>query len=250
MKRVLPLALCIGVMLVASTAFAQPPNLSVRFAVHAIEQPTGKTPPPVCGGTGSADPVTNGIGCSNFVTARPGGSYNWVYLVLGQGELGINGCSFGIEYSGIYEPGYLSQLNYSVCANGLLFPSGGDLDPNHPTYPANGSGMLLTWSTCQQTVVGDDGIHAVVAEWYMYAYGGGHFQITPNLTKGTLGNETPELDVNTCGQGTTKLLTYTDETLWSGLTGQVDFGGGSGRNPCLIVPTKKTSWGKIKTLFN
>ena len=244
MKRVLPIALCIGAMLIASSAFAQAPNLDARFALHAIPTPTGKVLPSICPpAVDSADPVTQGIPCTNYVTAAGAASSNWVYLVLVRGEQGFNGASFGVEYQGLYEPGYLNQANWSLCSDGLDFPSGSP----QPEWPTSGSGMLLTWGSCPTTVVGSDGIQTAVAKFYIYGYGGGHFQITPNNTKST---GVPELDLNTCGLGTTRLLVYTAESLWDGLTGRIDFGGGPGRNPCLIVPTEDTSWGRLKTLFN
>jgi hypothetical protein len=226
--------------LVPTLAAAQVPNVNVRFALHAIDQPTGKAPPPVCSGTGAADPVTNGISCIDYVTARPANSANWVYLVIGDGDSGINGASFGVEYSGIFEDTYLNAGSWTLCSDGLAFPS------DTPPWPASGSGMLLTWATCQTTTVGSYGIHAVVAEFYMYAYGGASFAVTPNTTK----SSGPELDVNTCGMGTTKLLDYHAEPQWPYLTGRVDFGGGFGYNACGDPPaTERSSWGRLKTQF-
>lgn len=237
-RWLLPLAI---LALAPSLAAAQVPNLNVRFALHAIDQPTGKALPPVCPGTGAADPVTNGIPCTNFVTARPANSANWVYLVMGDGDAGINGASFGVEYSGIFEDSYLNVTNWTLCSNGLNFPS------DNPPWPASGSGMLLTWASCQTTSLSPDGIHAVVAEFYMYAYDGASFAVTPNTTKAT----GPELDVSTCGQGNTKLLDYYPESQWYALTGRVDFGGGFGLNPCSFVPpaAEPSTWGRLKAKF-
>jgi hypothetical protein len=264
MKRLLPLVLFIGT-LVTSGAQANPPNVRARFALHAIEQPTGKTDPPVCPDVGAADPNTNRIPCTDYTVTRPGRSYNWVYLVIGKAELpGINGCSFGVAYNCIYEPGYLSELSWSLCANGMAFPS------TNPAWPRSGSGMVLTWETCQTTVVYGDGIHAVVGKFYTYAYSGGWFEVTPNFTNPS----GPELSVNTCGLGTTNLLSYYDEFLWPWLVGRVGFGS-LGFTPCLIgdhdnlsaayntpqppqaspptgpcvVAVRRSTWGSIKALY-
>lgn len=225
--------------LIPSLAAAQVPNRDVRFALHAIEAPIAKVPPPACPAPGSVDPVTNNIPCDAFTTARPANSPSWVYLVVGGAEAGINGVSFGVAYSGIYEPGYLAQGSWTLCPDGLVFPS------TNPAWPDSGSGMTITWTTCQTTSLSSYGIHAVVAKFYMYAYGGGSFRVTPNLTKtGGL-----ELDVNTCDMGTTKLLHYYDPANWDFLTGRIDFGGGTGYTPCTFIGTERSTWGRIKTRF-
>lgn len=240
MKYSLPIGLFVVVAFIPSLTAAQPPpNAGVRFALHAIEAP-GNPPPPVCPSNGAADPVTNDIPCSYFTTARPADSYNWVYLVVGGGDDGINGVSFGVEYSGLFEPGYLSTSGWTLCPDGLDFPS------VTPAWPASGSGMTITWTTCQSTRLYDYGIHAVVAKFYMYAYAGAQFGITPNLTKVS----GPELDVNTCDKGTTQLLRYYPESVWDQLTGRVDFGGGFGYTPCIDLAVETSTWGRIKTLYN
>jgi hypothetical protein len=33
---------------------------------------------------------------------------------------------------------------------------------------------------------------------------------------------------------------------WDYLMGRVDFGGGPGWNPCLVIPTEPTTWGRLK----
>lgn len=232
--------LLIVVVLFPSLAAGQPPNVGARFALHAIPEPTGKTVPPVCpGDPGSADPITNGIDCGSVTTARPGGSYNWVYLLIGGADQGIGGASFGVEYHGIYEPTYLSESGWTLCSDGLNYPS------ETPPWPASGSGIRLFWNTCQETYLGQFGIHAVAAKFYMYAYSGASFSVTSNLTTGG----DPELAVTNCSAVTTNLLDYYDETLWFHLTGRIDFGGGPGYVPCLWDPAEPSTWGRIKTLF-
>jgi hypothetical protein len=246
MKGLLPLALFLALLvfpgfgLFPSPAAAQAPNLVARFSLHAIDQPTGKAPPPECPGEpDAADPVTNGIPCSDFTSARPGRSYSWVYLVIVSADQGIGGASFGVEYSGIYEPGYLSEYNWSLCSDGMSFPS------ETPPWPASGSGIRLFWNTCQETT-DIYGINAVAAKFYMYAYTGGSFGVTPNLTT----NDAPELSVITCGAVTTNLLDYYDESFWYVLMGRVDFGGGPGYLPfCYQDPTERSTWGGIKRMF-
>jgi hypothetical protein len=121
----------------------------------------------------------------------------------------------------------------------MAFPS------ESPAWPASGSGIQLTWDTCQETVVVPDGIQAVVAKFYMYAYAGARFEVTPNFTTG----DAPELNVNTCGEGTTNVLEHHDEMFWYMLMGGVDFGGGSGKRPCSIDAAEPGTWGRLKTRF-
>jgi len=78
------------------------------------------------------------------------------------------------------------------------------------------------------------------------AGGRGPVLYTPNNTKVT----GPELDVNTCGQGVTKLLNYTEESMWYLLMGRLDFGGGAGFTPCSTpTGTESSTWGGIKRQF-
>jgi hypothetical protein len=255
MKRVLPIALCIGAMVLASAAMAGVnDNLDVRFALHARDGFTAKTAPAPC--LGGADPVALGIPCSDYDVDRAIGEFPgpWVYLVTGQGGTpGINGVSFGIDYTpgsgpgnGISEALFTSQANWSLCNDGLDFPSGAP----QPVWPAPGSGMLLTWATCQTTSIPPDGAHALIAKFYVYAYGNDTLEITPNLTKVS----GPELDINTCGAGTTKLLAITAPSLHPFLVGKVQFGAGRdgilGYTPCGVVATETSTWGRIKTLFD
>lgn len=240
MRRYRSFVALLATVFLTSSAAAQTPNVAAVFALHAFTAPSEPWPYYCPGTQYSGDPVTNGIPCSNYVTVRPANSANWVYVVVGHGDAGIDGVSFGVAYDGIYEPGYLDALSWTVCSDGMAFPS------ENPAWPASGSGIRLTWDTCQGTVAGNDGIQAVVAKFYMYAYEGAHFEVTPNFTTG----DAPELNVNTCGQGTTRLLEQYGESLWGVLTGRVDFGGGYGLNPCLNgLPAEPSTWGRIKKRF-
>lgn len=274
MKRVLPIALCIGAMLLATAAIAgENDNLDVRFAAHVKPYPTGRgVPTAPCPPGYDPNTYPTPLPCSQYtVVTGLSGPYPtkgpWIYVVAGQGgSVGIKGVSFGIDYKvgdgpycdtvlnpncnivadpGIGQQHLSSQANYVLCPDGLPFPNAG---PNG-TFPAPGGGLRITWGTCQNTVIDPDGVHAVVAKFYVYAYSNDTFEITPNnnLVSGA------ELDVTNCGGQTTKLLFNTAPSLRPLLMGKVQFGTGRdgllGYTPCGVVNTEPSTWGKLKTLF-
>ena len=162
--------------------------------------------------------------CSSYVTARPmlaPGSY--VYLVVTQADpvFGIKGLSCGIDYTGSAGVGIDPQyVSWTYCGDGLDFPS----DGGNGDWPAPAGGMRLTWNTCQSTEIAPDQVHAVAGFFYVYAYSPDKFEITrnENLSAG------PDLQVADCAPSPSNLpLSH---------AGFVEFGGGTGYNPCTAPP--------------
>ena len=126
----------------------------------------------------------------------------------------------------------------TYCADGLVVPSGTSVFPQE-----SGSSVRITWLTCQSQVIGNDGVHAIVMVFSVFAYGADTFTITPNrnLLSGV------ELNVANCSSQEFKL-----DTLSVFNTSFADFGGGMGCNACIggpCVAAEATTWGQIKTLY-
>lgn len=281
MKRVLPLAviLCAGIVL-SSAAIAGPAdNNDVRFAAHIVIQPAGRGVPadpcPIATGTpgdgSSYDPnhwdhtlaAAGALPCSQYNVVDGLGVYNaspWVYIVAGQGgSVGINGVSFGIDYkvgTGPYgnneqpDPGigdgYMtSQAEFALCKDGLDFPNAGV----NGLFPNPKGGIRVTWSTCQNQEIAPDGVHAVIAKFYVYAYTSDVLELTPNnnLASG------PELDVSDCGGNVTKLLSLAHPSVVPQMLGKAQFGRGRdglvGYTPCGVLDAAPATWGQLKTLY-
>lgn len=205
----------------ASTAFA---NLdSTRVAVHADPVLGGGICPGV---VGSRDPNTMGIPCSGYTTESSAFATVVYLVVVTQDDTdGVLYLSCGIDYgSNLY-------ATWIRCSDGLEFPG----DGGNGNWPAPAGGNRITWTTCQTTTVGSDGVHAVAGAFYVYAYGNDLFQVTPNNTLMT----GPELIVQNC------VPTQTD--IMSNPRGSVGFGSVSGFNPCctssgvIHVPTDYTT---------
>jgi hypothetical protein len=246
-----------GVVLFLSSAVAGPgDNLDVRFVIYATSRDSSSQIGPC---NGDRDPISQNIPCSNYVTTWPvvdgWSSVPWVYLLAAQGgSAGMQGASFGINYTPGSGPGdgiseyfmTVSEGLWQLCNDGLPFPS------TDPAWPHPGSGMLMTWSTCQNTEVGSDGVHMLIASLYVVAYSDDTLELTPNYTRPS----GPELGVYEClyNQTFTNLLDYTAPSLQPFLTGKLQFGAGRpgvpGYNPCGVVATEPTTWGRVKTLFD
>lgn len=260
MKRVLLMTLACLVT-VTSMAIAGTSD-DARFALHRRADTTATAK--ICT---TLNPNAIGLACNSFVTTGTGG-YSLVYVVVGHGPtVGVNGASFGIDYNGRNpdclsggEPGEVPGLDpcsssFTQCADGLPFTNDGGFG----LFPAPKGGIRVTWLTCQQTNVGGFGSQAVIGCLRVYAYGADQLSITGNNNLGPLGQD-KELSVASCDGTETFLFeeiggnptarSVFPPFAWYSLMGRVDFDGGTGLNPCLIVPARETTWGKIKGLYN
>jgi hypothetical protein len=188
--------------------------------------------------------------CTSYVPSGALGAAQ-VYLVIGRaGAEGVAGASFGVHYQNGTHAGIdPAFLTFTPCSDGLIFPNN---DLVHGDFPQQNGGVRLTWNTgngCPlgaEPVLGDVGLHAVVGSFYIYAYGPDQLQITGN---NNLQGNIPELAVADCAGATTDLYQVWGPTVYLQLCGRVDVGGGTGYNPCLLVPTQQTTWGKIKNKY-
>lgn len=156
-------------------------------------------------------PNGQNIPCSNYsVDNAPLNSARDVYLVVAKGDpaAGIQGLVCGLAVS----PNVVVN-NWYLCAD-LDFPS---FSPA-PTWPQNGSGNLITWVSCQNTVIGSDGVHAVAGYFYMYAYGNGSVEVTPRNYISA-----PDFRVADCSASESDITAP---------GGKIGFGNVLGVNPC------------------
>jgi len=236
MKRVLLIS-AVGLLL-ANSAMASMTNC--RFALHQKLATTKAAS--ICT---TYSPNTSLTPCTSYVTqAAANGTGYHVYVVVGKaGSEGIGAASFGFDYKstgGINRTG----VSMTYCADGLSFPNDGGFGD----FPQPKGGVRVTWNlpgSCQTTVVGSAGVHAVIGALYCYSYATDALQLTANnnLASG------PELAVADCAGVSTDLIQIWGAAIASQLMGRVDFGGGAGYNPCIITPTMPTTWGKIKTQY-
>jgi len=223
----------------ASTAMAGMENC--RFALH--RQDYIITSKLYCT---TNTPNATATPCQQYVTTSPGtpGAQALIYMVIAHaGVEGVSGASFGITYSTTPGTG-VSVVSVTYCATGLPFPN----DGGHGEFPAPGGGVRVTWlqESCATTVIGTEGVHAIVGALYTYAYGPDQMSLTPNRN---LQSGIPELSITDCQVRELDLVQLYGVQLAELLCGRVDFGGGLGYNPCFVVPAAPTTWGKIKSQY-
>lgn len=226
------LAALLGVHLSAVSAAAEETPGGARFAVHIQPHVTGKGVSPC-----DESPVESLQPCSTYTTHGDVGNGYDLYVVIGQGDsTGIGGATFGITYNGLHGEGIDVIGDWILCASGLEFPSAG--------WPASGTGNVLTWNPqtgCATTVIAGEGVHATAGFLYVFAYGEDRFAITPHMKL----DSGPALLVADCTSREIPVPEY--------LAGYVDFGGdpalNPGYNPCAPVPTRRTTWGQLKTKY-
>lgn len=125
------------------------------------------------------------VPCSQFDTSGPTFTPSNVYVVVGHGnaDVGIRGVRYGIDYWGSRGEGiYPEYVGWDNCTDGLEFPYSG---PNGG-WPAPGSGILNTWSTCQRSGApgfDEEGTHAIVGAFYLYAYSAVTLAVTSDQTR-------------------------------------------------------------------
>lgn len=242
MTRTLSLALlAVTLACTALPALAGPSAVisGPKFALHV--QSHAQKASYVCT---TASPNTNNIACSDYVTQWPLKTPADVYLVLAQGDsTGFSGATFGITYNGAPFEGVTLVGEWTFCASGLQFPSDG--------WPGPDTGNIVTFllpDGCQRTVLGSDGVHAVLGAFYIYAYTQDRFRVREHPL-------IPQENLATadCSNKTTVYppIEYTMRTGWVG------FGTDPGCNPCTViddkgcdpVPVLPTTWGRIKSQY-
>ena len=241
-------------VLTASSAIAGMEN--VRFCLHAkpVFAPTENVPslcddPATTTVEPNYSPNFDNLPCSQYNVNAPLGPSN-VYLVIARaGEEGIRGVEFGVQYYGSDpdgEPGtgdetgiVSSRTTWTSCADGLEF-----LCENSPGY----FGGRIVWNTCQNQVVGNDGVYAVVGCLQVYAYSPTSLYVSDNPC---LQSAYPGSGVADCAGKLTDFFPLLGPSLWQAILGRVDFGSGSrGYNPCgAAVPVLPITWGKLKNQY-
>ena len=260
MKRVL--LLTASMLVLASSAMASMENC--RFALHwkakfsstktinrLCDDPATVAVEPNYSPNWNSDTTTpNPLSCNDYVPSGPIGAAQ-VYLVIGRaGPEGVAAASFGVHYLNGTHAGIDPQfLSFTPCSDGLIFPNN---DTVHGDFPQQNGGVRLTWNTgngcplAAEPTIADVGVHAMVGSFYIYAYGPDQLQITGN---NNLQGNIPELAVADCSGITTDLYQVWGESVYLLLCGRLDVGGGTGYNPCPVVPVGKTTWGKIKSKY-
>jgi hypothetical protein len=261
MKRVL-LMTAAGLVL-AQSAMAGMENC--RFALHwKAKFVATKTVATLCDnpGTAAVEPnyspnynstttIANPLPCTQYTTSGPAPAGATIYVVVAKaGGEGVAAVSFGIHYlnwgTGGINPAF--PPNFTYCADGIPFANDGGFGD----FPAQNGAVRVTWNTANgcpaatQQVIGNDGAHAVVGSFYVYAYGPEQLQVTGN---NNLQGGVPELAVANCAGATTDLYQVWGPVIYLQLMGRVDLGGGTGYNPCFVTSTHETTWGKIKTKY-
>jgi hypothetical protein len=238
---------------------------NVRFCLHRKPafSPT-ESVPSLCDDPATTtvepnySPNFDNLPCDEYTVNAPLGP-STVYVVVAQaGDEGVAAVSFGVHYNGSDPDGLpgtgdetgivSSQTNWTMCANGLMFPNN---DGIHGDFPDTGGGVRITWNTqtsCANQVIGNKGVHAVVGCFQVYAYSPTvmGLSVNDNIQSGV-----PELAVVDCSGKTTDLYPLLGPVSASAIVGRVQFGTGSGAyNPCTnVVPVLGTTWGALKHLY-
>ena len=189
-----------------------------KVALH-VSNPTSKTAT-ICT---AWSPNSHGIPCSQYVVQGALHQDMLVYMVIAQVDtplynVGIIGITMGIQYNGNTGQG-LDVIGWTLCSDGVEYPNAGP----RGDWPASGGGNTVTWITCQETRIGNDGFHAVVGAFSVYAYSSDQLRVTPNrnLDGGS------SFALANC-QGAEQ----SPDTLWS--LGRAGFGA-PGLNPCTLT---------------
>ena len=168
--------------------------------------------------------------CGTYTTDTASSGFFSVYLtVAGTDSMGLAGLQFGIDY----DDGSAAGCDIS------RWTSCTDLEFSGSGWPASGTGNVMTWEysqNCQMDSTGQTPFLAGVFD--IVAYSSDVFSIVPRPEDG-------QVKVADCTAAETDLTGLVPSRL-----GVVSFGLGTGYNPCsAMVPVRKTTWGKLKTLF-
>jgi len=180
---------------------------------------------------GSAAPTA--VPCSQHNVSGSIETQYHVYLVVARVDPseGIGGVTVGVDYGeGVHVEGW------SLCAD-LYFDRG--------SWPAAGSGARIIWSHlahCQRSTVPgheEEGVHAIAAALYVYAYSPGDLFLTVN----TAGLPQPELAIMNCSAMEVALDPEVLPLVRFSASGTEP-----GVSPCALdpVPIQETSWGRLK----
>jgi subtilisin family serine protease len=153
-----------------------PPPSGAKVAVH-VQSPAAKVSQ-TCRAPEDGGTAPTHIPCSEYVTQASTLIGRDVYVVVaGVEDTGVRGLSLGIAYDPI--AGHGVQVGRWTFCGDLQFPS--------DTWPASGSGNIMTWVDCQSHTIDPDGIHAIAGAFYVYAYASDTFRITENNAVGSPG---------------------------------------------------------------
>ena len=169
--------------------------------------------------------------CEDYVINSPSSGFFQVYVTISKYDSSlIAGAQFGIQYEGAYGVG-CDVFGWRSCA---------DLEYSSDSWPASGSGNLLTWeygTNCQGDTLAYSPI--LVGAFELSTYSGDLFSLVPRPADG-------RAKVADCSLVE---MDITDET--PSRLGAVGFGTEPGYNPCLgpLTPVRTTTWGRLKTLY-
>jgi len=187
--------------------------------------------------------------CDQFVKTWPLNSGADVYFIIAFADsaLGVSGVSLGVDYGntpGVQQDGVGCDVFGYVACSDLEYTNGIDMNDVSTEFPSAGGGNRLIWVrtiNCQRHVVPGWSVEALACVFYVYAYSPDQFAVDMNRNLQT----GPEFQIVDCpGPALSDMM-------WPEHAGWVDFGGGQGYNPCIeeILPTQRTTWGRLKTQY-
>lgn len=202
-------------------------KLALHVADHAVK-----------GRCSTATPNGTNTPCTSFVTRGNLHTTYDVYVVLAQvPSRGATSAFFGIQYDKDSGSG-VDIFDWEGCS---------DTEAPGNGWPNSGGGIVVTWDTCQQEIVGEDEILATIGSFYTYAYSEDSIKFTTRTYA-----PVPDIGWSDCN-GSTCEFEYVGAA-----TAIVSFGEATGCNPCLdscqvdiypsdcMVPTEPVTWGGIK----
>jgi hypothetical protein len=166
--------------------------------------------------------------CRTATVAGAVGNFYFAYLCVANhsDSVGVAGAQFGIDYNGTTGEG-VDVFEWRKC---------GDLEFSGEGWPGANTGNIVTWVKTTNCQIGP----AMTAAGYFYigAYTADRMSIIPRPVDGWA-------KVADCSAKEDNLTGQSPSAL-----GYVDFGTGSGYNPCAtIVPVQEATWSSVKTLF-
>lgn len=168
--------------------------------------------------------------CEDYSTNTTGTGFFQVYLTVSNYDSTlIAGAQFGVQYAGAQGVG-CDVFAWRSCA---------DLEFASDSWPASGSGNLITWeysANCQGDTLSTP---VLVGAFELSSYSGDIFSIVPRPVDG-------RAKVANCAMIETDITDDSPSRL-----GVVGFGADPGYNPCLgpQTPVRATTWGRLKTLY-
>ena len=235
---------------------------NVRFCLHAKPAfSPSESIPSLCDDPATAtiepnySPNFDNLPCSQYNVNEPLGPSD-VYLVVARaGEEGIGSVEFGLRSNGSDPDGrpgtgdesgiVMSRATWTSCADGLDFVC--------QDFDYFGGRILWNISTsCQNQVVGNDGVYAVVGCLHVYAYSSTVLSVSDNPC---LQSQYPGSAVADCAGKFTDFYPLLGPGLWWTILARVQFGTSTdpyytAYNPCAgAVPAQPSTWGKLKARY-